>query len=323
MASQYPGQIDNANSLPIVIDNVTAIKASVLNKLREAIISIENELGTKPASIYGSVKARLNAIEETINGLQIISLSGDLGGTVSSPSVIRLQGNPISSSTPDMGDALIWNGLTWEPQSINLFVSTFEPPLGLTITSTKFYAVNQSVTPSFTVSYSKTPTQVLLLDSEGNPSEDKSATPTSFSANNIYTKTTYGSSVTFTFTVNKADEIVTEEYIIKWVSKIYFGFADDIQGIETYADLIQNDLSGELSDSFIREFSGSSGNLQYIWFAYPTSLGQPTFAINNTIEDFVLIDSNIQITNLYGYIETYSLYRSINHNLGAVTVNAF
>jgi hypothetical protein len=43
------------------------------------------------------------------------SAGGDLDGTYPDPSVIALQGNAISSSTPATGDLLVWNGSAWTP----------------------------------------------------------------------------------------------------------------------------------------------------------------------------------------------------------------
>lgn len=64
---KYPAQIDNNTSLPVAVDNSTPIEASLVNKLREAIVSIESELGTKPSAMSGTVKARLDSIENSIN----------------------------------------------------------------------------------------------------------------------------------------------------------------------------------------------------------------------------------------------------------------
>lgn len=61
MASQYPLSIDV--SLPIVVDNRTAIDEKLLNNFRSCIIAIESELGLKPSGIYGTVRERLTAME--------------------------------------------------------------------------------------------------------------------------------------------------------------------------------------------------------------------------------------------------------------------
>lgn len=110
----YPAQIDNSISIPISLDNNTLVKASVTNTLRDAILAIESELGVKPGGT-STVKAKLLAIESTITNLQSISLSGDLGGTASTPLVKGLQGRLISNQIPELNQVLTWNGLSWVP----------------------------------------------------------------------------------------------------------------------------------------------------------------------------------------------------------------
>lgn len=61
--TEYPVHIDNTSSLPLAVDGVTGVKAESVNRLNEAIVAIETELGEKPSSTYGTVKARLDAIE--------------------------------------------------------------------------------------------------------------------------------------------------------------------------------------------------------------------------------------------------------------------
>lgn len=63
--TKYPGQIDTSNELPIATDNVTPVKAEVVNRLRSAIIAIESELGVNPSSTFSTVKARIDALEST------------------------------------------------------------------------------------------------------------------------------------------------------------------------------------------------------------------------------------------------------------------
>ena len=72
--SNYPNQIDTTTELPKATDNVTPVKAELFNRLRDAIVSVENELGIQPSSIYSTVKDRLDAMDGRIS-----SISG--GGT--------------------------------------------------------------------------------------------------------------------------------------------------------------------------------------------------------------------------------------------------
>ncbi len=113
--TNYPDQIDNSISLPEVVDNLTPVKASVANNLRDAILAIEKELGTQPSSIYGTVKTRLDTIETNLNNLPIIQLAGDLGHSLSAPYVIGIWGRPISSVAPNLDDVLVWDGIAWSP----------------------------------------------------------------------------------------------------------------------------------------------------------------------------------------------------------------
>lgn len=61
--TKFPAQLDTSNELPLAVDNVTVVKAEVVNRLRSAIMAIEAELGIDPSRDYGSVRDRLDALE--------------------------------------------------------------------------------------------------------------------------------------------------------------------------------------------------------------------------------------------------------------------
>jgi hypothetical protein len=69
VATIYPIGIDNNVTLPQTIDLVTPVVGEVTNVLRDAIIAIEAELGIDPSREYGTVRARLDAMELGIGGL--------------------------------------------------------------------------------------------------------------------------------------------------------------------------------------------------------------------------------------------------------------
>lgn len=63
MSSIYPNAIDGFAQLPLAVDTVTPIDAISVNRLRDAIVKIETELGIKPSGNFVDVRARLDALE--------------------------------------------------------------------------------------------------------------------------------------------------------------------------------------------------------------------------------------------------------------------
>lgn len=132
---KYPAQLDDSLSLPLVVDNNTPIQADVVNRLRNAIIALETELGVKPSSIYSTVRARLDYLEGVFGSFDFIRLDQDLGGSVTLPKVIGIQGRPISSATPNTSDVLAWNGIAWAPTTPGSSIISFNNDLSGSSTS--------------------------------------------------------------------------------------------------------------------------------------------------------------------------------------------
>jgi hypothetical protein len=65
--SIYPDAIDGYAQLPLIIDKVTSIDAVTVNRLREAIINIETELGISPSGIFDTVTDRLDFLNDDLN----------------------------------------------------------------------------------------------------------------------------------------------------------------------------------------------------------------------------------------------------------------
>lgn len=81
MSTKYPIKIDTSTELPIIVDLKTGIDAVVVNRLREAIIAIETELGTNPSGDQSSVKDRFNLVFQLINELKNSGGFGETGPT--------------------------------------------------------------------------------------------------------------------------------------------------------------------------------------------------------------------------------------------------
>ena len=79
--TKYPTALDDATSIPEAVDLVTPVNAEAVNRLRDAILAIEAELGADPSSTYGTVKARLDAIRSSLTQAQqdIVSINTELG----------------------------------------------------------------------------------------------------------------------------------------------------------------------------------------------------------------------------------------------------
>ena len=59
-------------------------------------------------------------IDDNFAGLdnEKIQLGGDIGGTTGAPVVISLRGRTFSSASPTTGQAIVWNGSAWIPQTL-------------------------------------------------------------------------------------------------------------------------------------------------------------------------------------------------------------
>jgi hypothetical protein len=64
--SKYPNAIDDQLSMPLTVDLITPISAIVVNRLRDAIIAVQSELGTQPSGTFGTVRARLDDLRSEI-----------------------------------------------------------------------------------------------------------------------------------------------------------------------------------------------------------------------------------------------------------------
>ena len=117
MSTTYPAKIDTAITLPLAVDNLTPVQASIFNNQRNAVLAIETSLGVQPEGIYGTVTGRFTTLENIVGNLQIIRLAKDLGGTLNAPLVIGIQGNPVSTVSPALGQVLTWDGIAWTPSS--------------------------------------------------------------------------------------------------------------------------------------------------------------------------------------------------------------
>lgn len=77
MATKYPDNLDDLLSLPKVFDNISPILADDVNRLRDAIVAIEKELGVNPSGEWGTLKDRLENLNSIIDGAGVLGEAPD------------------------------------------------------------------------------------------------------------------------------------------------------------------------------------------------------------------------------------------------------
>ena len=124
--SNYPNQIDTTNELPRSTDLVSPVKAEVVNRLRDAILAIESELGVDPSGTYGTVRDRLDSLAGGSGGgfveiqynnstvlpnVNVLNFIGDVG--VSSPSPLQIDITVTATSVRQIQETIsVTNGQT-------------------------------------------------------------------------------------------------------------------------------------------------------------------------------------------------------------------
>lgn len=152
--ANYPAKIDNSATLPTAVDNVTPVRAAVVNKLRDAIIAIESELGVKPSGTSGTVGARLVSIENAISSGSSVIFGNDLSGTSTSQTVVGFDNVPLTSGSPATGQAYIYDGSQFTlgtdfgAQNITTSGSMVAPSMG-DFTTTSMNASNYTTSGTF------------------------------------------------------------------------------------------------------------------------------------------------------------------------------
>lgn len=123
------------------------------------------------------------------------------------------------------------------------------------------------------------------------------------------------SNKTFTLTANDGTKSFSRNISFSFLNGRYWGVSNST----SYDSNFVNSLSKELSSSRSKTFTVNCGADQYIYYCIPTSFGTPTFTVGGFSGGFNKV-STIQFTNIYGYTESYNIYKSANNNLGSTTV---
>lgn len=90
----YPSGVDGLTQLPLLVDGVNPMVAEDVNRVRDAVVSVETELGRNPSGTYASVKDRLDALAANLGGG---SVSDYISGQIDLPDAATVYNLIINS----------------------------------------------------------------------------------------------------------------------------------------------------------------------------------------------------------------------------------
>jgi hypothetical protein len=218
----------------------------------------------------------------------------------------------IVSGTPAPGDVIKWNGSTqvWggpDAFSITAFAaSSATLEIGATATA-----------PAFTAAENRTPTSLVLTNTDNGESKSVVGTPTSFTSSQNYTKTANNSTVSFTVTGSDGISSANRSTSIAWRPRVYWGTG--AAGFTTEAQIEALAGSALQSSRAGSHAVNATGSLKVYWAA-PASYGTPTFTVGGFSGGFTLVSSSISVTNANGVTQNYQLWESDSPGLGSITV---
>lgn len=174
-----------------------------------------------------------------------------------------------------------------------------------------------ATTPAFTATFNRTPTAATLTNNSDAESKNVVGTPTSFSSSNTFTSSTNNASVTFTLTASEGGNTDTATTSVAWRPRVYYGATAVVVDTEVEIEAL---ASSALASSRAATLSLTAGSGEYLFYAFPSSYGTPTFTVGGFSGGFSLVASAVSVTNAYGVTQNYDVWRSDNPNLGSVSV---
>lgn len=103
---------------------------------------------------------------------------------------------------------------------------------------------------------------------------------------------------------------------ILFYNGIYYGISSIPEELDS---TFIRSLTRSLQANRAKTFSIDSGADQYVWYALPSRYGTPVFNVGGFDGGFAKVNT-LSFTNLSGYTEEYTVYRSDNSNIGKKTV---
>jgi hypothetical protein len=121
---------------------------------------------------------------------------------------------------------------------------------------------------------------------------------------------------------------IQKQLKINWLFNFYYGVGPDWSSFLSNQDkvnFIKNTvtMTPVLTNKKTRSVSVICGDDQYVYYAYPSSYGDVSFYYNGVSGGFDKIDT-IYVGNVYdpsGALQPYCVWRSVNPDLGNLSVN--
>jgi hypothetical protein len=116
----------------------------------------------------------------------------------------------------------------------------------------------------------------------------------------------FSSNTTWTVTCHASDgtEVLSASTSLNFMDRRYWGVSASANLTDAEVQALTSTLAS--SRQMTQSFSPAGG---YIWFAWPTAWGEPTFVVGG-LTNTAWVETVQDFTNAYGYTESYNLYRS-------------
>lgn len=146
MESIYPNAIDGFAQLPLVVDTVTEVNASTVNKLRSAILNIENELGVLPSGSFSTVTERLNFISAEIEDLNTDFYINFITNNIPTESLVINDSYQIVGTTDTFYNRFI-KGIDWQIIISDFSVSpmTLYAKIEASLDEDNWFVINENI----------------------------------------------------------------------------------------------------------------------------------------------------------------------------------
>jgi len=278
-------RISSVNSLPITGDEKVIYKlsgSSIMNVWDSKSSTYINPTYVSDFNYdYYFTKANVTGSIYSGSIRQVVIVKDETNSNATS--FYTFDGSNLIQSPQSILDRLA--SLEYIPLSISTFTNNVNNvEKGSTVTSI-----------TFNYSYNKTPTSSSIDNSIGNVSGSSVTKTVSLTTNTTYTLTASDGQTTKTATTSVA-----------FLNKVYYG---------TSANTTLNNsqvlalASNVLTSTKNRTISIDGGG-NYIYYCYPSSMGDATFNINGLT--VTLIKSTLTITNALGDVTSYNIYRTSN-----------